>query len=348
MPCCSLISCASPDAAGAKAFAITRADRTPAGPSRKKRNVSPRCYSMQPVVRHSGDRCRALHRLGWNMDAWECAPSWSAWVYDKRSGKKIRSPRAFLNTELDAAKGWRRDAERELKRGTMRVPTKQAVGEALDAMIVGMEDGTIRERSAKLYKPSTIRSYRQSIENHPRGPLGGTAVHGGHLCAGIPASLQHRVCELLHIVDDPQRDLRRLASSTESEGGRLPSTRHAILTLRAVEASATATPNPPKRSGCWRLCPVQTGPYGRRQSMPDWTTENFRRCRWALTWRQASSTFASPGRRWRGFCARRRRPEADGRFRSAVTCGSTWNPSLPDGGMRVRDVRPALPLLDDG
>jgi integrase len=100
------------------------------------------------------------------MDVCTCAPSWSPWVYDRRSGKKIRAPKAFPNSELPVAKAWRRDALNSLDRGTMRTPSRETVGEALDAMIAGTKDGTVRKKKGKLFKPSTIRSYEQTNTNH--------------------------------------------------------------------------------------------------------------------------------------------------------------------------------------
>jgi hypothetical protein len=38
------------------------------------------------------------------------------------------------------------------------------VGQALDAYLAGMEDGTILDRSGKVYKPATCRSYRRAAE----------------------------------------------------------------------------------------------------------------------------------------------------------------------------------------
>jgi integrase len=55
----------------------------------------------------------------------------------------------------------------------MRFPSPVTIGEALDAYLVGMADGTIRNRQGDRYKPSAVRAYRQAVEVRLRRPLGG-------------------------------------------------------------------------------------------------------------------------------------------------------------------------------
>jgi len=55
---------------------------------------------------------------------------------------------------------------------TTYAPTPETVREAGEALIVGMGDGSIRDRSGKVYKPSTIRSYAASLEKHIYPELG--------------------------------------------------------------------------------------------------------------------------------------------------------------------------------
>jgi integrase len=59
-----------------------------------------------------------------------------------------------------------------LKQGKLRAPTPDTVRQAGEALIAGMKDGSIRDRSGKPYKPSTIRSYDASLERHVYPELG--------------------------------------------------------------------------------------------------------------------------------------------------------------------------------
>jgi integrase len=97
------------------------------------------------------------------METCTCAPSWQAWVYTVRDGK-IRKP--FPNAELGAAKSWRRDALTAKENRTLRAPTRKTVRQAGDELLAGMRDGTIRNRNRRPFKPSAIRSYRDSLEKH--------------------------------------------------------------------------------------------------------------------------------------------------------------------------------------
>lgn len=94
--------------------------------------------------------------------------SWEAWVYDKRAGKKIRKT---FPTQA-AAKSWRADATSALGKGELRAPTAETVRAAGEALIAGMEDGSVLNRSGRRYKPSVIRSYRASLERHVYLELG--------------------------------------------------------------------------------------------------------------------------------------------------------------------------------
>ena len=64
-------------------------------------------------TRH-GRRCRSL-----NDGRCNCKPSYEAWVFSARDGKKIR--KTFGS--LAEAKGWRSDAEGAVRRRTLRAPT---------------------------------------------------------------------------------------------------------------------------------------------------------------------------------------------------------------------------------
>ena len=115
--------------------------------------------------RHSR-KCRS--RSGGSCN---CEPSYEAWVYSPKDKRKIRE--TFTGDgAFDAAKGWRIDAVKDMKDGKRRAPGPETVRAAGEALIEGMRDGSVRDRSGKRYKPSTIRSYKASLEKHVYDDLG--------------------------------------------------------------------------------------------------------------------------------------------------------------------------------
>jgi len=106
----------------------------------------------------------------------DCTPTYQAHVFDKRTGKRIR--RTF--DTITGAKQWRQDAQVALRRGTMRAPAATTILQAAEALMAGMEDGSILDRSGKPYKPSTTRGYAQTLRKYIIPALGAqriTAVH---------------------------------------------------------------------------------------------------------------------------------------------------------------------------
>jgi len=97
-----------------------------------------------------------------------CSPSYEAWVYSKRDGKKIR--KTF--PDLASAKGWRSDAEGAVRRRTLRAPTKTTVAEAAEVWLQGARVGTVRNRSGDRYKPSALRGYERSLRLRVKPELG--------------------------------------------------------------------------------------------------------------------------------------------------------------------------------
>jgi len=88
-----------------------------------------------------------------------CKPSYEAWVYSKRDGRKIR--RTFKN--LAEAKGWRADAEAGVRKATLRPAGNTTLTQAAEEWLKGVRDGTVRNRSGGRYKPSAIRGYERSL-----------------------------------------------------------------------------------------------------------------------------------------------------------------------------------------
>jgi integrase len=100
---------------------------------------------------HGGGRCN-------------CDPSWQAWVYLKRDGRKIK--RAFRR-EADA-KTWRTDALVALSAGTLRPARRDSrtLSLALTEFVAGMVAGTVRPKGRGAYKPNTVRSYDRAVRSY--------------------------------------------------------------------------------------------------------------------------------------------------------------------------------------
>src|SRR5262245_1784549 len=88
-----------------------------------------------------------------------CEPSFEAWVYSKRDGKKIR--RTFPTQA--AARGWRVDALKAVKDKTLRAPTCRTLREEVEDWLTGVREGRILNKREQLYKPSVIRSYETAL-----------------------------------------------------------------------------------------------------------------------------------------------------------------------------------------
>jgi integrase len=88
--------------------------------------------------------------------------SYRVQVWDARAGKLHRKTFRVLAE----ARTWRDDARIAVKNGTVRAASRTTVREAAQALLVGIGDGTILDRSGDAYKPSTVRSYRQAVNGY--------------------------------------------------------------------------------------------------------------------------------------------------------------------------------------
>ncbi len=122
---------------------------------RREAGIEPRHARSCPTPGDPEARCR-------------CRPGWRAEVYDRRTGRKIRKT---LPT-FAAAKAWRADALSAMGRGELRATASKTVREAGEELLAGMEDGTVRAKTGRPYKPSAIESYRASLERHVLPDLG--------------------------------------------------------------------------------------------------------------------------------------------------------------------------------
>lgn len=102
-----------------------------------------------------------------------CNGGYRAEVYSPRDQKKIRKT---FPLKADA-QFWAADVKRGVDHGTLRAPTKRTLGEAAGVWLAGAEVGTIRNRSGNGYKPSTLRGYRQALEDHVLPVLGGRKMN---------------------------------------------------------------------------------------------------------------------------------------------------------------------------
>src|SRR5215211_4795838 len=91
--------------------------------------------------------------------ACNCQPSYEAWIYSKREGKKIRKSFA----RKSAAKSWRANAKSALDKGGLRAPTPTTLHEAWDAWYAGALADAIRNASGDTYKPSALRGYERHM-----------------------------------------------------------------------------------------------------------------------------------------------------------------------------------------
>jgi integrase len=124
---------------------------------------------------HAGIRVRHARTCPAHADPdarCSCRPSYEAWVYSVKDGKKLR--KTFGN--LAEAKGWRADSTSAVRKGTLRSPSRVTLREAAEAWLKGAEEGIIRTRSGDVYKPSAVRSYRASLEQRVLPELGGTRL----------------------------------------------------------------------------------------------------------------------------------------------------------------------------
>ena len=102
----------------------------------------------------------------------KCEPSYRGRVWNPEGGAKGRWINGPFFPTAAQAENWRQDTRVALRRGTMRPPTSTTVADAAAALVAGMMDGSILDRSGKPYKPSTVRSYRQAIEQYIEPRLG--------------------------------------------------------------------------------------------------------------------------------------------------------------------------------
>ena len=120
------------------------------------------------TIRHE----RSCPAHGDRDSACKCHPTFQAHVWDRREGKRIR--KTFPTRA--AALAWRQDAVPALRKGTMRAPSQLTLRAAWETWQQGAKDGTIRNRSGDVFKPSVLRSYETSMRLHVLDELGAVSL----------------------------------------------------------------------------------------------------------------------------------------------------------------------------
>jgi integrase len=161
--------------------------------------------SQQPRKVPPGIRVR--HARSCPGSPCRCSPSYEAFVSVKADGRKLR--KTFPT--ISAAKAWRRDALVAVARHELRAPSSVTVREAWNAWLNSARAGTIRSRNGGAYKPSALRGYEQSMDNHVLPDLGA-----------------------LKIGDVRRSHVQALAERLLGDGFDASTVRNAIMPLRAL------------------------------------------------------------------------------------------------------------------
>jgi integrase len=101
-----------------------------------------------------------------------CEPRYDVRVYSHRDGRYLTETKKSL---ADARK-WRDETKVKVSRGEVRAPSKTTLREAGEALIAGMRSGSVRKSNGRTFKPSTIRSYEQSLAKYVYRDLGGAPL----------------------------------------------------------------------------------------------------------------------------------------------------------------------------
>ena len=109
-----------------------------------------------------------IHARGCRGGRCKCDARYQGMVYSARDDKTIRKN---FPTKTEA-KLWRSELFAPASEGRISAPNKNTISEASEALIAGMKDGTILNRSSRVYRPSTIRRYQLALDNHLLPTLG--------------------------------------------------------------------------------------------------------------------------------------------------------------------------------
>jgi integrase len=155
-----------------------------------------------------------------------CGGSYEPWVYSKRDKQKVRPKQPFAN--LSEAKGWRRDALKDVADKKLRAPTRKTLTQEWDEWLAGAKGGEIRKRNGDRYKPAVLREYdramrlrvlpdlgpvrasdidREHLQNLKEHLLGGTVTDSTVANTFRPLQALYRRLQDRGIPTNPTRDL---------------------------------------------------------------------------------------------------------------------------------------------
>ena len=170
------------------------------------------------------------------------------------------------------------DAKREVDHGALRAPTKRTLREAATAWLDGAEAGRVRNRSGDRYKPSTLRGYRQALEERILPLIGGeklSAITTYDLqrwsIAGTPRTTRPPPCATR------SSRCRRSTAAPRSRGA-CRSTRPRTSSCRRRGPARSRSSLPRSRRSCSRRCRSPIRRCGGRPSTPAFATASSARC----------------------------------------------------------------------
>jgi integrase len=165
--------------------------------SEKTRTPGIRKRHLSECPSRDGRKCTCGDRLKWDARVW-----------DPRVKKHHN--RTFP-TEA-AAKGWQRDARKEVDDGGLEAGAKKrTVREAAEAFIASLNDGTALRHDGAAYKPKVSRGYEQALR------------------ARIIPELGH-----LKLADVQREHVKRLIQTMQREGVAASTIRNALMPLRVI------------------------------------------------------------------------------------------------------------------
>jgi integrase len=132
--------------------------------------------SVQPRTRAAeGVRVRHSQWCPGRRDAaCGCSPRWEAWVYSRKDRGKVRKTFA----EHWEAKAWRHQQLELASIGRLRAPGRHTLAEAASLWVEMAQEGQIRNRSGRRYKPSALRTIEGDLRLHLVPSLGARAMVG--------------------------------------------------------------------------------------------------------------------------------------------------------------------------
>lgn len=162
----------------------------------------------------------------------DCSPTFQAWVYSQRDGRKIR--KSFPTHA--AARSWRAQAQREVETGQRRAASRLTVRQAAEAWLDGARRGEVNGRSGAPYKPSTLRGYEQALRLRV-----------------LPVIGARRLAELT------TADLQRLVDRWQGEGHNAATIRNTVKPLQAIYRRARVREGLPVNPTIGLELPAATG-----------------------------------------------------------------------------------------